>query len=68
MLGHHTQRCDEHVHSEPITNNFQAHVIPRNQVIQPAKRRQRPQPTHVQRATIDELNEPRHEEVEGLRF
>jgi hypothetical protein len=47
-----------HLPLKAKTNNFQAHVVPRNQVFQPAKRRQRPQPTHIQRAAINALNEP----------
>ena len=48
-----------HLPLKAKTNNFKAHAVPRNQVIQPAKRRQRPQPTHIQRATVHELNNPR---------
>ena len=57
-----------HARCEAATNRLQAHVVPRDQVIQPAKRRQWPQPTHIQRATLNELDEPRSQEVESLRL
>ena len=48
---------------------LQAHVVPRDQIIQPAKRRQRPQPTRIQRPTKhNHYDNHRPQEIEGLRF